>query len=496
MQNKRKYIKLVLIVACLVGVGVLLAVSLAKKSPTKQKYVNEEMGFSLYLPRDWSVDAVVAASGPDVLVASKETAFLRIRGFLDPDLSSPQVIADSLVAYKNGLSKQGVVISDWQIDTSSESLGEFSLEGEFFIGEESYQFSERGWLAITGRVLLVRMADKSESFSSSHPLLQETWDSFQWQVRSSAFKYANTAHAQASNVPLASLGNVNYHITDNHNRSRPAGENVRQWYSASLRGALLSKGISLEADGELLAEIEKQRALNNKLNSGQDDQHLLTDSQGDAFWGYKKYQSNLPQPIFRLEADVSIIYKDTAGDKQDLNVTLRIYDQKTGQLLKTAAAYRNDALRYMNEEKVGPSPSWWERYISGYVREVTFEDSLRSVISEASLETADALSSLGGQGFMSDADRFAQSLSESGYRPLVPVSVSKSNSTSDDEVDMIDIFCRGKFEPYPQDYCPYIFIVPEPGYDVFEPGSQICFNSPQEFHEYAGISSEDCPESD
>ena len=126
-----------------------------------QVYESEALGFSVSHPAGWSVKEADAESGPDILVLdSGGKAFVRIRGFLDPNLDSEEAISSSIAEYQKSLaSQEGVRVSDFQTEGIKNNIGGFWLTGEFPVKGSAYRFFERGWLSLAGQALILRAAD-------------------------------------------------------------------------------------------------------------------------------------------------------------------------------------------------------------------------------------------------------------------------------------------------------------------------------------------------
>jgi len=406
-----------------------------------QQYHSDSLGFSLSHPANWTVTETDATSGPDILIAEQGgSAFVRIRGFLDVNLNSPEAITASVEQYQKSLALQPEVdITSLQSATTDANVSEFTLTGELPVAGSIYSFEEKGLLSTTGRVLLMRAADLPTDFDGSLSTLRAIMDSFTLEPGTdSAFFTAQSAFAAGEpRQPLASMGEVVFNITDHQANSVAVSDTRGQIYTARLRGNIINAGIPLRASDNTIDQLNQLREENNQLNQGQGGRHLITNQSGDTFWGHKKFNGDIPQSTYRLDTRINVFHRDASGARQDLFVTVNIYDSKSGELVGTASASRVNTQRIRNQQYVGPEPTWWQKYISGYAREITYEDVLEAVIAEASSDVVSQLSALQNQDIESDADRFARSLEESGYKPLIPDS-DESDTVSGRAADVAD----------------------------------------------------------
>lgn len=145
-----------------------------------QDYSSSLLGVSLSHPAGWSVQEEAAESGPDILLLETNgSAFVRIRGFVDPYLDSKEAISSSIAEYQTSLALQdGVSISDFQINDIKDDIGGFWLAGEFEVLGSTYRFEEYGWLSMAGQVLILRAADIPQDFDESLPEMKKIMNSF------------------------------------------------------------------------------------------------------------------------------------------------------------------------------------------------------------------------------------------------------------------------------------------------------------------------------
>ena len=446
-----------------------------------QEYYSDTLGFSISHPANWTVTETDAASGPDILIAKQDdSAFVRIRGLLDVNLNNTEAIQTSLDQYQKTLALQpDVRITSVQSQDVGEHVKEFTMTGEFPVTGSTFNFEEKGALATTGRVLLMRVADLPDNFEVSLPTMRKIVDSFTVEQRSdNAMFIIPSVFANTPQQPLASIGNVTFKITDYQANTVEPTDSRAELYASNLQGNIVNAGIPLGVQGRMLDELIQLREKNNQLNQGRGGRHLITDQNGDTFWGYKKYTGNLPEAAFRIDANINVFHRDASGDKQDLLVSVRIYDTNTGQLVGTGQASRKNTERIQNKQIVGSEPNWWQKYISGYAREVTYEDILSTVISEASADAANQLSALSNQEVLSDADRFARSLEESGYIPIVSDEIKRQSEG------------RGEQTGHSNDRdpnCPYFYAT-----GTID-GPRTCFQTQAELNAALGVDSVDNP---
>lgn len=234
--------------------------------------------------------------------------------------------------------------------------------------------------------------------------------------------------------PLARIGTVTYNYTGATPLTDDVRTSVGEFYINYLEGDLVNGGTRMGVRDELLEAVKRVRAETNQLNNGLGAWEPEIDERGNFFGGhYKKYEGDLPEPRFRLDATINVFERPENREHFDMNFYVNIIDTRTGEVVGHASAWKRDTPKYINEQIVGPEPTWVERYLTGYVREITYEDPLETIIADASRQTIGQLASLNRQEITSDADRFfrtiedqqlyAKSLAESGYRPIVPEEV-------------------------------------------------------------------------
>ena len=145
-----------------------------------QTYTSDSLGFSVSLPTGWSVKEEAAESGPDILIVKNNgSAFVRIRGFLDPYLDSEEALKASLDEYHKELALQeGVSLSSFQTGGVKENIAEFSVGGQFLVRNTSFRFYETGQISMSGQALVLRAASLPQDFDESIPIMKEIIDNF------------------------------------------------------------------------------------------------------------------------------------------------------------------------------------------------------------------------------------------------------------------------------------------------------------------------------
>jgi len=197
----------------------------------------------------------------------------------------------------------------------------------------------------------------------------------------------------ASDGPLVIMGNVTYNSLGTE-KLDGMPENT---YSEFLETKFVNAGIPVK-DKE--GVVEKFAEEENR------------------FWGYKKYNTNLPEPKYRIDASINVTrtrYGDDSS-RQDISIAVRIFDIETGKLIDQATESRRNVNPYANLQIVGPQPTWWERYVSGYTREIKYDDPIREAIDKASKTIVDKISALDGQKAESDAERFLKNIEQNKIR--------------------------------------------------------------------------------
>lgn len=246
----------------------------------------------------------------------------------------------------------------------------------------------------------------------------------------------------APDGPLAVVGNVTYnYIGSGSTLSAQDDASTANFYSNYLEGDLLDGGISIGARGDALESVKQMRETTNQLNNGLGGWDPDVDANGNFFGGrYIQYTKELPQVPYRVDATMNVFQRPENSERFDMNFNATIVDVKTGEVVGHASAWKRDTEMYVNEKIIGPEPTWYERYISGYVREITFENPLRTAIAEASKQITEQLSDIAKLNAVPDSERFfkkikdqqeyMRTLAESGYRPLVPDEVRNPKSES------------------------------------------------------------------
>lgn len=253
-----------------------------------------------------------------------------------------------------------------------------------------------------------------------------------------------TTGTAVATVPVSlnfvEMGDVKYNYTGPRSNNFTASDksNIANFYGSALDGSLINQGVSV-LDGDLVSKINQMRRENDLLNQGR----------GGLFDGqYKKYGGDLPPAAYKIEATINVWELQETG-KNDINVNVRIIDAQTGEVVGHTSAWRRNTDIYLNEKIIGPQPTWWEKYITGYVREITFDDAIRMTVAEAAKDIYGQLGGLGVEG-VPDAERFsrrmrdqqdrAKAIAESGYRSLVPDEVRKQKPASDQPSNLEDAY--------------------------------------------------------
>lgn len=256
------------------------------------------------------------------------------------------------------------------------------------------------------------------------------------------FLTAGTAVATAPvSLNFVELGDVKYNYTGPRAKNFSDSDkiNIANFYGSALDSSLINQGVSV-LDSDLVSKINQIRQENDQLNQGR----------GGLFDGqYKKYGGDLPPPAYKLETTINVWELQETG-KNDINVNVRIIDTQTGEIVGHASTWRRNTDVYLNEKIIGPQPTWWEKYITGYVREITFDDAIKMTAVEAAKDIYSQLGELGVEGAVPDAERFsrrmrdqqarAKALAESGYQPLVPDEVRNPKSASGKSSSLEDAY--------------------------------------------------------
>lgn len=185
------------------------------------------------------------------------------------------------------------------------------------------------------------------------------------------------------------------------------------FYSNYLEGDLLDGGIRVGARGDALESVKQMRKTNNQLNNGLGGWDPDVDANGNFFGGrYIQYTKELPHVPYRVDATMSVFQRPENSERFDMNFNAIIVDVKTSEVVGHASVWKRDIEMYVNEKIIGPEPTWYERYISGYVREITFENPLRTAIAEASRQITEQLSEIAELNAIQDSERFFKKIKD------------------------------------------------------------------------------------
>lgn len=213
--------------------------------------------------------------------------------------------------------------------------------------------------------------------------------------------------------PLAVVGNVTYNYTDPEAVSAAVKASTASFYAETFEGDLVNGGASIGARGDELEEVKQMRKENNEMNHGAGGVFQDVDKDGKLLSEYyKKYTEELPKAPYRIDATINVWKLPDGSGRYDMNFNVRIVDVETGKVVGHTSTWKRNTEKYINEQKIGLKPTWVEKYISGYVREIKFEDPLETAMSEASKTIIGNLSKLSGQKITSDADRFLSNIGE------------------------------------------------------------------------------------
>lgn len=243
----------------------------------------------------------------------------------------------------------------------------------------------------------------------------------------------------AEEGPLAIMGEVNYSSLGTAKlEGTPA--NI---YEEFLEGKLVNAGIPM---GDKEGVAKKFAEAENK------------------FWGYKMYDTDLPEPKYRVDASVNVRRTRYGEDnnRQDISVVVRIFDIKTGKLVGQTTESRRDVDPNANLQIVGPQPTWWERYASGYTREIKYDNPLKEAIDKASQTVVGKLLELGSQKVESDADRFLRFIEQNQVEQQQIKSDEESTETDQENAGSKNITCEQSKKIINKEKCPH-WVRIEPG---------------------------------
>lgn len=145
-----------------------------------EKYQSGEFGYSVAYPSGWNISENNGANSREVVImAPQNKAFVRIAAFKDEAVNSVKAVEDSIAEYKASFEKKETEkLSEFESKMDGD-VGNFGLSGRMAVGDRVYQFLERGTLAASGRVLIMRGAVNT----SEKELTQEEFDALGKTVR-------------------------------------------------------------------------------------------------------------------------------------------------------------------------------------------------------------------------------------------------------------------------------------------------------------------------
>lgn len=261
--------------------------------------------------------------------------------------------------------------------------------------------------------------------------------------------------------PLTTMGTVKYNYTGPEKLSQTEKDNIAKWYNNSFRGDLVNAGVPIVVSGNTLDEVNRVRAENNQMNQDQGGRFQSTDAQGNKFWGYKKYENEIQQASYRIDTTINVWKIPGSDDKYDMNFYVNVVDNTTGEVIDHTTIWERNTKQYINEKIVGPEPTWVETYLTGYAKEVTYEDVLRNMMAETAKSVTSKLATLSGGEIRSDAENFLNAMEEITTQNNIEQQVENSNPASPAITQPLK--CNGK----------------DPSGDQYPPGTSIAQSDDQ-----------------
>ncbi|MFC1649701.1 hypothetical protein ACFL2C_03260 [Patescibacteria group bacterium] len=120
---------------------------------TWENYSNDEYGYSLKHPTDWSVENVPATDHREIRVKHPDGAgFVLISAYMDESLGSELSLEEAIALRTSGLKESANVTS--YDDSVQGSTGGYMAVGTKDYGGTTLEFQERGLFGTSGKILL------------------------------------------------------------------------------------------------------------------------------------------------------------------------------------------------------------------------------------------------------------------------------------------------------------------------------------------------------
>lgn len=198
----------------------------------------------------------------------------------------------------------------------------------------------------------------------------------------------DTAGPKFSDKPKVEVGRFTYSQTGCANQLTPEDNvNYADYYVNSFEMPLVNdSGVRVGSGAEDRTRLTEVIIENNALNDGRGGAVTKTAEDGSKYIEYE--QMNLPGiPRYIINGQISIKCCEGSDKKQSVTITATIIDRMTGRVVGNSQV-AGTGERMQNYQMIGPQPTIWERFFSGYVREIRYDDLLENMLGQSALETA------------------------------------------------------------------------------------------------------------
>lgn len=201
-----------------------------------------------------------------------------------------------------------------------------------------------------------------------------------------------TAPPKFAKDAIAVVGEFTYSISGCENKLTPEeSANVAEYYTNFFTTPLINNGgVKIRASGESLESVLSAARWNNELNQGRGAAVKKTREDGTTFIDYEKSNTTVRVPDYVITGSIKIVCCDKKGNKQSITFEVIITDTRTGEVVGRVET-SGSGERMQNYKELGPKPSVWERFFSGYVREITYDDLLKDMLQQSAIDAAKKL---------------------------------------------------------------------------------------------------------
>lgn len=145
-------------------------------------------------------------------------------------------------------------------------------------------------------------------------------------------------------------------------------------------------GVRVGAGSEHQDKMQKIIEQNNALNDGRGGAVIKTAEDGSEYISYEKF--DMPGiPRYIINGSIVVKCCDKKGEKQSIIVTTTVIDRGTGRAVANSRV-AGSGTRMQNYQMLGKKPTLWERFVSGYAREIRYDDMLEGMLQKSAMENA------------------------------------------------------------------------------------------------------------